>query len=355
MEKKRDERLDIIRIFALICVISVHFFLNSGFYDENVYGEKMLVMCILRSFFIICVPMFITLTGYLMNKKQLNLKYYKGIVKILVIYFMCSLIYAIFQKFYLKENVDIIIFLENLLSFKGTRYSWYIEMYIGLFLLIPFLNLIFNNLKDKKQAKCLLFTLIFIIGIPCILNIFNFDSADWWQNPSMSNKYTKLVPSWWTSIYPIFYYFLGAYLSKYEIKLNTKWNLILLITILILDGGFNFYRSYNNKFIWEVWNNYSSATIMLLTFLMFNLLLKIKFKYESKIRNNILKILSDACLGAYLISCIFDKIYYNKLKLIIPMVQDRFLYAPIMILAVLCSSILLSIIINIIVEKITKK
>mgnify|MGYP000183442649 CR=1 FL=1 len=71
MEKlcKRDSRLDLIRIFSLFCVAGIHFFLNSGFYSQMVSGKRMFIMCIFRSFFIICVPMFITLTGYLMNKK----------------------------------------------------------------------------------------------------------------------------------------------------------------------------------------------------------------------------------------------------------------------------------------------
>ena len=85
MEKvKRDLRLDIIRLFALFCVVGVHYFLNSNFYVTPVAGIKMYVMAIFRSFFIICVPLFIMLTGYLMNKKELSKKYYKGIIKILV-------------------------------------------------------------------------------------------------------------------------------------------------------------------------------------------------------------------------------------------------------------------------------
>lgn len=38
--KKRDVRLDIVRIFSLFCVIAVHFFLNSGFYEKAVIGKK---------------------------------------------------------------------------------------------------------------------------------------------------------------------------------------------------------------------------------------------------------------------------------------------------------------------------
>ena len=48
--KNRDYSLDCIRIFALFTVVSVHFFLNSGFYQRPVVGISMLVQCIIRSF-----------------------------------------------------------------------------------------------------------------------------------------------------------------------------------------------------------------------------------------------------------------------------------------------------------------
>lgn len=335
--KKRDERLDLIRIFALLCVISVHFLLNSGFYTEPMYGKEMIAMCIFRSFFIICVPMFITLTGYLMNKKELNLKYYKGIIKTLIIYFICSIIYSLFEENYLNKNINIITFLDNLLAFNGTKYSWYIEMYIGLFLIIPFLNLVFNNLKSKKETEILLYTLIFLIGIPSLFKVFGF----------------KIVPSWWIHIYPIFYYFLGAYLNKYEIKNNKLLNLILLLVIVILDGIFNFYISYGRKFISSTWNDYSSITTMITTFLTFNLLLKIRFKNESKLISNIIEKISNACFGAYLISCVFDTIYYQRLKENVPLLKDRFNYAPIIIILVFINSIVVSIIINLILHILT--
>ena len=352
--KKRDEKLDIIRIFSLFCVISVHFFLNSDFYDEIVCGKKMLIALMLRSFFIICVPMFITLTGYLMNKKELNHKYYKGLIKILIIYFICSIIYTIFQKIYLNKNISFMIFLKNLLSYCGTKYSWYIEMYIGLFLLIPFLNLIFNNLKSKNHTRVLLGTLAFIIGLPSITNIFRFEFLSAFNGIFEDGEYFKIFPNWWKGIYPIFYYFLGAYLSKYKIELGIKCNIISLIIIIVLDGIFNYIMSYSKNFVYGTWNDYSSATIMIITFLMFNLLLKVNFKKENKIRSNMLKIFSDACLGAYLISCIFDNVYYDKLKIFVPIMKDRFIYAPVMILLVFISSLIVSIVINIFYKMIYK-
>ena len=344
-KKARDVRLDIIRIFSLFCVIAVHFFLNSGFYNEIVIGKKMYIMSIIRSFFIICVPMFIMLTGYLVNGKTLSKKYYKGIIKILIIYLICSIIYSLFVKFYLKEEMTFTIFLKKLISYSGTRYSWYIEMYIGLFLLIPFFNIIINSLKSKKEYQLILITLIILIALPSILNIFKFDSIDWWKKPSISKSYVKILPAWWTSGYPVLYYFLGAYLKRYTVNINTKLNIFLLVIFTIIDGTFNFYRSFSVKYIWGSWNSYSSLFVMIETFLVFNLLLKINLNNNS-IRNNLLKTLSNACLGAYLISCMYDKIIYDKLEVLIPNVKQRFIYAPVVVLLSFTCSIITSILIN---------
>lgn len=155
-----------------------------------------------------------------------------------------------------------------------------------------------------------------------------------------------MLPAWWGGIYPFFYYFLGAYFNKYEIKISKKMNIILLLIILTLSGLFDFYRSYGTKFISSTWNGYSSLIVMTTTFLVFNLLLKIKFKKDNEKRSKILKVLSEACLGAYLISCIFDMAYYDKLNKSITFIKDRFIYAPLMIILVFVSSIVVSILIN---------
>lgn len=82
---KRDITLDAIRVFAVFSVISVHYFLHSGFYNTPVMGTRMFIMITFRQFFMICVPLFMILTGYLMSQKVLNKKYYCGIKKTLYI------------------------------------------------------------------------------------------------------------------------------------------------------------------------------------------------------------------------------------------------------------------------------
>ena len=68
--KERNINLDLIRCVAVIFVISVHFCLNSAFYEVTCSGMRMLIMYILRTAFITCVPLFLMLTGYLMKKNN---------------------------------------------------------------------------------------------------------------------------------------------------------------------------------------------------------------------------------------------------------------------------------------------
>ena len=61
----------------------------------------MLAMTIMREFFMICVPLFITLSGYLLCKKELSVKYYSRIWGILITYVLASLL-CIGGKLYIQ-------------------------------------------------------------------------------------------------------------------------------------------------------------------------------------------------------------------------------------------------------------
>ena len=77
--KKRNSSIDIIRLVALFGVVGVHFFLNTGFYEIQVSGAKLFFAITVRSFFMYCVPLFIMITGYLMNKKTLSRNIIRGL------------------------------------------------------------------------------------------------------------------------------------------------------------------------------------------------------------------------------------------------------------------------------------
>lgn len=84
MLAERNTNLDVIRCIAVFEVLSIHFFLNNGFYSTIVNSFEMYKQIFFRTFFMSCVPLFMILTGYLMSNKTLSLKYYFKISKIIV-------------------------------------------------------------------------------------------------------------------------------------------------------------------------------------------------------------------------------------------------------------------------------
>lgn len=137
-KKDRNVSLDVIRCIALFTVISVHFFMYNGFYDQVVAGRTMYIAVTFRAFFMVCVPLFLVLSGYLMNTKQLSKKYYLGIFKIIGIYVLASIACTLYKILFLNMNISIMQMIIEILNFKAAPYAWYVEMYIGLFLMILF-------------------------------------------------------------------------------------------------------------------------------------------------------------------------------------------------------------------------
>lgn len=345
--QSRNASMDIIRIVAAFTVLSVHFFLHNGFYGNIVQGVPMYIMVLMRTLFSVCVPLFMILTGYLMSHKTLSRKYYSGISKTLIVFVLATLACMIFKAVHDNEPLSLKSFILGTLDFTGANYSWYIEMYIGLFLLVPFLNLAYNKLKNKRQKQVLVLTLVFLTIIPTLFNIFNFDNPAWWSDPKSSDTFAKLVPSWWMGFYPIAYYFTGCYIREYGIKLKTRSMLVLFLLAILIFGTFNFYRSYGTTFksgIYVYWYGFESY---ILSVLLFVLLSRIKTDNMNEKVKFVLWKVSDLALGIYLISYIFDMLVYPVLNEKITTMTDRLPFYFVTVPIVFICSMLASAVMNI--------
>lgn len=58
---------------AFLAVPSVHFFLNSTYYDTAIVGPRMALMTVMRTAFMVCVPLYMLLSGYLSAEKHIPL------------------------------------------------------------------------------------------------------------------------------------------------------------------------------------------------------------------------------------------------------------------------------------------
>lgn len=345
--QSRNASMDIIRIVAAFTVLSVHFFLHNGFYGNIVQGVPMYIMVLMRTLFSVCVPLFMILTGYLMSHKSLSRKYYSGISKTLIVFVLATLACMIFKAVHDNEPLSLKSFILGTLDFTGANYSWYIEMYIGLFLLVPFLNLAYNKLKNKRQKQVLVLTLVFLTIIPTLFNIFNFDNPAWWSDPKSSDTFSKLVPSWWMGFYPIAYYFTGCYIREYGIKLKTRSMLVLFLLAILIFGTFNFYRSYGTTFKSGIYVYWYGFEPYILSVLLFVLLSRIKTDNMNEKVKFVLWKVSDLALGIYLISYIFDMLVYPVLNEKITTMTDRLPFYFVTVPIVFICSMLASAVMNI--------
>lgn len=215
--KERDIGLDIIRSVAILCVVCGHFFsVNTPFNDVPLVGISMIFQGFLKSIFCnLGVPFFLMLLGYLCCKKEFSLGYYKGLKRILVPYLVISLI----TWGVLSSDYSLVELLKGVFGFKIIGYAWYIEMYLGLFLLMPFVNIVIRVVcesNDKYLLWALIATSILLTSLPTIV----------------SRQGNVFLSRYWEMNFPITFYLIGAYIKIFQPQLSWKY---LLPAIFILS------------------------------------------------------------------------------------------------------------------------
>lgn len=338
----RNPSLDLVRLFALSCVVAVHFFGNIEFYTQPVNCLSMYVMTCMRNALMVCVPLFIVLTGYLMGGKTPSRAYYRGIVKTLATYALASVAVLFYRSRMFGVAFTPGSIAIGILSFKAAPYAWYVEMYIGLFLLIPFVNVLYNGLATRGQKQALLATLLALTVLPSVMNIWRFDLSGWWRMPSVSADYVKLVPQWWEDLYPLTYYVVGRYLREYPLRLKKRTTALLIVVLSAASGLFVCYRMRGGAFASASFSEYASAHNAALTVLWFHLIASLPLSRLPEKGKRALALLSDCTLGAYLLSYICDQQFFIWLRAAQPDVHLRLLAFPLAVPVVLCGSLALS-------------
>lgn len=289
--------LDIIRCLAIFSVIAGHFFvLNTPFREtifdaSGMFGQGLVYLL----FNATGVPLFIMMTGYLnAHKVECNRKYYKGMKRVLISYLLFSVITILFRKYYLYEDLTWIQWGLKILDFSAIPYGWYIEMWIGLYLLTPFLNLLYKAIPTQKQKLILLVTLYVLTALPDLLNRYGL----------------HLVPGFWQSVFPLTYFFIGSYVREYEPELKGKKIVVAIIAILAICAinpvfTMLFAKEHTMIQIAGGSNGVFGTIVAVLTFILL---------YKIDIRNvwtkKVLTHISLLSLDMYLCCYIFDKIFY---------------------------------------------
>ena len=344
-QNHRFAGIDLIKILACFLVITVHFFLHSGFYQYSLSAEFGYPQTAVRWIAYCCVPLFMITTGYVMRNKTFSAKYYLGILRVLILYIAISIGTIIFKIHYHNLTFTPWTALKAICHFNGVDYAWYCEYYFTIFLLIPFINAAYEAMGTRKKRLAMLLTVLFVTSVSQTVHI----------GSELSDQ-IRLFPGsrlgiYLVAYYPILYYVIGLFIRDYPPRHHRGlWKLSFLLVFCAAIAFMTVTtvkQTLQTEMKWFVswhFDHYGALPVVIASTALFLLLFDIRSR--SKTGSLILQVFSKGTFCAFLFSYIFDSIAYRKLNRTIAAVPERFRYAPLVILFVFSCSIVSGVLIQ---------
>ena len=334
---KRNINIDIIKALSWLVVIGVHLFLYTGYYSST-YTITSSIFITIRNICMACVPLFIVITGYLNKDKIWNKKYYLNIGRVYLLYSLAIFVLTLVDNKYVINTTLFKNTLINILNYK--YYGWYINMYVGLMLVAPIINLAFKSI-DESARKCVLTNILLAISIPVTL-------ADLFSNIRYSIL-AHILPNWWYFTWPLMYYIIGVTFSYnknviIDFLLNSK--ILFWITLIVSTATYYFLNIHIESTL------HVNIFTVIITTCIFSWLLNLDINVNSKLRTSIIFV-SNNTLLAYLLSYIVDNITYPFVNQITN-TTIRFSLFPVVVALNFILTIILVIIVRIILSTLSK-
>lgn len=303
-ETHRNIGVDVVRTMAIVFVLGVH---AIGFSPSvKIHGFGDFILIFLRRVFMTCVPLFMILSGYLNSQKTDSIKLYKKqLPRLIFTYLFWGSISLIFNVTYFQQQFGIKS-IVSLFNFTVQDRAWYMNMYFGMFLLMPFINACWHNITKREKLNLLIVLFLVSAVSKYIWNISNMISSG-------ENCIVFISQYLWNTIY-IFYYLIGAYVAEYSVPFKKKTIFIFLQILLLLHTLYYFVEGYG-LFYHEItavrsfWydNPFLAIEAICLFACFYN------FKIENNIIRKIISTIAMVSFDMYLVSYIFDNIVNRKL------------------------------------------
>ncbi len=279
--KERSSNFELLRIIAILMVITSHFCIYSGVRELHTVVSINSIIIDFLKLGVVANYIFIIITGYFMVNS--NIKYQKIIALILETTFYSVVIY-IFLLLLNLRNLNIADLTKSFFPiFFG---NWFIIYYILLYILIPYINLFIKKISENELKKLIMVLVLINFVVPTLsANIWKYNYHDFF----------------------ITAYLIGAYIRLYydkKIKNNKKIikTILLIISSIFISIIITQILGYklNIKIIannsdYFIRNTYSIFTLVLAT------LIVVLFR-NKKIKNfKTINSIASTTLGIYLI------------------------------------------------------
>lgn len=285
--ESRNFGVDLAKIVAAIFVPMIHHFRFAGFYEKNIAGVGMFLYTMEFGVLMSCVPIFLVISGMVLRNRKIDKNHYikllDFVVLSLTLHILGVLIRWGFEGFSYSAK-ELLIMTLNI--------PYFITMYIQIYCLAPFINLIFDNINSKEK-KIFVLVCIFIFAIPQFINKGQFN----------------ILYTGWQSAYAFMYYVIGAYIrdEKVSLKLSNGFvillvnNLIYASLIFLINNG----RAFSHSF-----GHYNGIFTVVNTFVIVATCQSINIKRDYT--KKIVPLFASVTIGNYLIGATSIENVLNK-------------------------------------------
>lgn len=329
-ERKYYPQINIIKAIASFAVTAVHFRnrVERTIPEAEIGNKIQLFFSTNYAIFIFAVPLFLLATGFLSIHKKNTVKNLLNTLKIYFLYLFIAFISFSFLilirdwNFYGWKDM-----IHRAMSFNLIS-GWYIELFVGLALIIPFINILIKDLS-KKEFSLLIITLSLIVALPAFVN----------KNPDFSVIH---LPNYWQSIYPLLYYLIGAYIRLYYEEIKIKKEQLFLIYLGSVLFIIQLLYRHASPYTWSAEGYYASIINLLLASSFFILLLK-----NFNTSNSLIDFISKHTLTTYIMSYPMDKIIYPIFLNTISSTKLLLILSPIIVIVAFISALISGYLLNI--------
>lgn len=309
MKKVRESNFELMRIISMFFIVIYHMLVVSGGQLINHTSGFTQMFCeILSLLIIVHVNSFVLISGYFQYDRKTSFKKVAHLISMTLFY---SIIIALIFDVTGLVDIDLLGFVKvfSPLEFPNL---WFLVMYIALYLLTPYINILIKKLSQKEHRKLLILSFVMFSIIPAIT----------YQSTFRNDGFTL--------IQFIFLYMLGAYLKKYPISENIHFKnyskskkIVIFSSLFLFFGIVNYLFLFFSKNVLEMnpgtFISYVCNAIKDNTYLYSNPLIIIQsvcyflifenFNFKSKIINHI----SSSIFAIYVITenpYILGNLYY---------------------------------------------
>ena len=296
-KKKRDANIELLRIVAMLMIITLHFNYRSN--ALLVLGEPasnvQIFATVLEAIAITGVNVYVLISGYYLSSSKVRLS--KVLLLILQVYFYTLLISGammIVGAYSVKPEDKLDRALRYLFPISSEHY-WFVTAYVIMYVLAPVMNAAVNTLKRKQLKTVIIGLLTWFCFIKSIVPVkFGTDR--------MGYDF-----GWFICLYLI-----AAYIRKYNIVLfrdAKKSALVYLISVVVIaafslvfykinfdTGNFNYYAEVPCHY-----NFFFALTGALGLFSVFRFM-----RLKENLLAEVIRIIAPYTLGVYLLHMHFE-------------------------------------------------